>query len=125
MALRVSALLHCIALLTLGVLACAGGSMDYNTADPVADARAALEAGNFHLVAVKLGDSTVSPIDSAYEHVSINVEVGPDGPIRYLDLVEDPDAPRQPSRAQMSYMKRFNTEMFRMLEENARPPRRS
>ena len=106
-------------------LACGGPSMDYSAADPVADARAALKAGNFHLVAVRVGDSVVSPIDSAYESAEINVEVGPDGPTRYLDLVEDSNAPGVPSRAQIAYMKRFNTEMFRMLEENARPPRRN
>ncbi len=107
-------------------LACAGkASMDYSSADPIADARAAFARGNFHLVGVQVGDSVVSPIDSAYAHTQVNVTVGPDGPIRFLALVEDAGAPHGPSRAQLSYMKRFNTEMFRMLEENAHPHRRS
>ena len=99
--------------------------MDYAAADPIADARAALAKGDFHLVAVKLGDSVVSPIDSTYQSTQINVEVGPSGGMKYLALTEDSDQPGVPSRAQMSYMKRFNTEMFRLIEENARPPRRS
>jgi hypothetical protein len=113
--------------LVLGaVLAGAGGcSMDYEAADPVADARSALDKGDFHLVAVRVGDSVVSPIDSVYQNTSINVEVGPSGGMHYLKLVEDRDRPGVPSRAQMQYMQRFNTEMFRMIEENARPPRRS
>ena len=116
-----------VAVFVLGsALACAGGaSIDYAAADPVADARAALAKGDFHLVAVRLGDSVVSPIDSAYQNTSINVEVGPSGGMRYLKLIEDGDRPGVPSRAQMSYMQRFNTEMFRLIDDNARPPRRS
>ena len=113
-------------MLLLGmVLACAGEArMDYAGADPVADARAALAKGDFHLVGVRVRDSIVSPIDSVYQNTQINVEVGPSGGMRYLPLTHDPDQPGVPSRAQMSYMKRFNTEMFRVIEENARPPRR-
>jgi hypothetical protein len=117
---------HIVALFLLGMgLACAGGSaMNYAAADPIADARAALAKRDFYLVAVKLTDSIVSPIDSVYENTQINVEVGPSGGMRYLALAEDQDRPGVPSRAQMNYMKRFNTEMVRMIEAN-RPPRRS
>ena len=110
--------------LTLGsVVACAGGpSIDYAAADPVADARAALANHDFHLVAVRVGDSTISPIDSVYQKTSINIEVGPSGPLRYLKLVEDGDRPGAPSRAQLDYMQRFNSEMFRMIEENSGTP---
>ena len=99
--------------------------MDYSAADPIADARAALTNEDFHLVAVRVRDSVISPIDSVYQDTHVSVEVGPSGGMRYLPLTEDSDQPGVPSRAQMSYMKRFNTEMFRMIEENARPPRRS
>ena len=104
--------------------ACLGGrTVDYTSADPVNDARTAvLKKHEWHLLSIRVGDSVVTPVDSAYEHTEVNVATRE--PIRYVSVVADPEAPGVPGRAQLSYVKRYNTEMFRILEENARPPRR-
>jgi len=104
-------------------MACGGASINYSTDDPVADARAAFAKGDFHLLVIQVGDSGVTPVDSAYEHTSINVAAR--DPLRYVPLVSDPDAPGVPGRGQLAYVKRFNTEVFRLLEENAHSTRRA
>ena len=109
-------------LLALCFMACSS-SIDYSKADPKADARAALRNLDFHLLYIRVGDSVVMPIDSAYANTSINVSA--DDPIRYVKVVADAGAPGVPGQAQLRYVRTFNTEMFRLLEENARPPRRA
>jgi hypothetical protein len=102
-------------------LACARSSkIDYEHADPIADARRAfVDSGHFHTLAVRVGDSVISPSDTtAYKDPSYNVEVGPEGPIIYLPLQAAPTRPGWPSEAQLRYMNAYNTELFALLDTN-------
>src|SRR2546423_1303500 len=96
-------------------------SVDYQAADPVADARRALmDSGHFHILAVKVGDSLIAPRDtSVLQQRSYNVEVAPEGGIVFLRV--DPGRNRQgrPSEAQLRYITRYNTELFALLDTNA------
>ena len=98
--------------------------MDYRTADPIADARRALSQDDYRVVGVKLGDSVVAPVDSAVGHVEVNVQL-PNGPVRFLALEPAVGKPDRPSEAQLSYLTRYNTEIWTRLRDdfarNARP----
>ena len=98
--------------------------MDYRTADPIADARRAFAQDDYRVVGVKLGDSILAPVDSAVGHVEVNVEL-PNGPVRFVELDPQPGNSARPSEAQLSYLKRYNTEIWTRLREdlgrNARP----
>jgi hypothetical protein len=109
----------------LVVLACSrSGSIDYAAADPVADARRAfLDSGHFHVLAVKVGDSVISPWDgSALMETSYNVQVAPEGGVVFLALDPSPDRPDRPSEHQLAYISRYNTTLFALLDTNAMPP---
>lgn len=95
-------------------------TVDYGHANGVADARRAfMDSGHFHVLAVRVGDSVISPSDTtAYKQRSINIEVGPEGPIIYLPVASDPARPGWPSSAQLSYIKAYNTELFALLDTN-------
>ncbi len=90
---------------TLLTVACSSRTVrvDYRTADPVADARRALiDSGHFHLLAVKVGDSVVSPYDSAAVlETSYSVEVAPEGGVVFLPVDPSPDQPAWPSEGQL------------------------
>jgi hypothetical protein len=98
--------------------------MDYRTADPIADARRAFSQDDYRVVGVKLGDGVLAPVDSAVGHVEVNVQL-PNGPVRFLALEPAAGKPDQPSEAQLSYLKRYNTEIWTRLRDdfakNARP----
>ena len=102
-----------------------GPAIDYRSADPVTDARRAfIDSGHFHTLAVKVGDSVISPSDTAViKGHSYNVQVGPEGPIIYLPVQSAPDRPGWPSDEQLRYMNRYNTELFALLDTNAMLPR--
>lgn len=107
--------------LTAVAMACRhAAKVDYSHANGAADARRAfMDSGHFHVLAVRVGDSVISPSDTtAYKQRSINVEVGPEGPIVYLPVTSDPARPRWPSSAQLSYIKAYNTELFALLDTN-------
>ena len=110
---------------TFLAVACSAGSgrVDYRTADPVADARRALlDSGHFHLLAVKVGDSVISPYDSAaLMETSYNVEVAPEGGVVFLPVDPSPDRPEWPSAPQVAYINRYNTTLFALLDTNAMP----
>ena len=107
------------------LLGCGGASrMDYRTADPIGDARRAFSQDDYRVVGLKLGDSVIAPVDSAVGHVEVNVQL-PNGPVRFLALDPQPGAADRPSQAQLSYLKRYNTEIWTRLRDdfarNARP----
>jgi hypothetical protein len=95
--------------------------IDYVNADPVADARRALvDSGHFHMLAVRVGDSVINPVDSTVlNERSYNVQVAPEGAIVFLPV--DPAAGRRgwPSDAQLAYITRYNTAIFALLDTNA------
>jgi len=99
-------------------------SMDYRTADPIADARRAFSQDDYRVVGVKLRDSILAPVDSSVGHVEVNVQL-PNGPVRFLALDPQPANPDRPSEAQLSYVRRYNTEIWTRLRDdfarNARP----
>jgi hypothetical protein len=111
-----------LSLWLIGTTAACGRSseIDYEHADGVADARRALvDSGHFHTLAVRVGDSLISPSDTAaYRERSYNVEVGPEGPVVYLPVVADPSRPGWPSEAQLRYLNAYNTELFALLDTN-------
>lgn len=96
------------------------GTIDYRHADGAADARRALmDSGHFHVLAVRVGDSVISPSDTtAYKQRSVNVQAGPEDPVVYLPVSSDPSRPGWPSSTQISYMKAYNTELFALLDTN-------
>ena len=99
-------------------LGCSGASrMEYRTADPIADARRAFSQDDYRVVGIKLADSILAPVDSAVGHVEVNVQL-PNGPIRFLALDPRPGNTDQPSEAQLSYLKRYNTEMWTRLRDD-------
>ena len=129
MSLAVSQALRCTGatfVVALVASACRPRSptIDYRSADPVTDARrAVIDSGHFHTLAVKVGDSVISPSDTTVLRVhSYNVQVGPEGPIIYLPVQSAPNRPGWPSEDQLRYMKRYNTELFALLDTNAMPP---
>ncbi len=107
------------------VLGCGGASrMDYRNGDPIADARHAFAQDDYRVVGVKLGDSSVAPVDSAIGHVEVNVQL-PNGPVRFLALDPQSGHSDRPSGAQLSYLKRYNTEIWtRLRDDLARDARR-
>jgi hypothetical protein len=111
-----------LSILIAGIgLACARSSkIEYEHADPIADARRAfVDSGHFHTLAVRVGDSVISPSDTtAYRERSYNVEVGPEGPTIYLPLQAARTRPGWPSEAQLRYINAYNTELFALLDTN-------
>ena len=97
-----------------------GPKIDYEHANPALDARRAmLDSGHFHMVAVKVGDSVISPSDTtAYTQRSYNLAVGPEGPVVYLPVDNNPKRPGWPSDAQLRYITGYNTELFALLDTN-------
>ncbi len=110
---------------TLVASACGRGGprIDYRSADPIAAARRAfIDSGHFHLLAVKVGDSVLAPSDSSVlKEKTYNVQVGPEGPYVYL-RVESGARPNSPSDGQLRYIKRYNTELFTLLDTNFMNP---
>jgi hypothetical protein len=78
-----------------------------------------VDSNHFHVLAVKVGDSVISPSDTtAYTERSYNVEVGPDGPVVYLPIESSPSRPGWPSDAQLRYLNSYNTALFSLLDTN-------
>src|SRR5437879_3372193 len=98
-------------------------TMDYGTADPIADARQAFAQDDYRVLGVRVHDSVVTPIDSTLPHMEVNVQL-PNGPVRFLHIVPRFGASDQPSDEQLSYMKRYNTEMWRQMDDQFGRPRR-
>ena len=98
--------------------------MDYRTADPIADAKRAFSQDDYRVVGVKLGDTVLAPVDSSVGHVEVNVQL-PNGPVRFLALDPQPANPDRPSEAQLSYLKRYNTEIWTRLRTLREMPVRS
>jgi hypothetical protein len=95
-------------------------SIDYRSADPVGDARRAfIDSGHFHTLAIKVRDSVISPVDATVlKDSNYNVEVGPEGPVVYLPIESAGDRPGWPSDDQLRYIKRYNTELYALLDTN-------
>jgi hypothetical protein len=91
--------------------------IDYGTADPIADARRALlDSGHFHLLVIKVGDSLVGPKDTTVLlQRTYNVQVGPEGAFVIL-----PTAPVATREAQLRYIRRYNTQLYALLDTNAK-----
>ena len=109
----------------LGVFSCQRVvSMDYRSADPVADARRAFAQDDYRVLGVRVHDSVVSPIDTNLPPLAVNIQL-PNGPIRFLAIQTSPGAADRPSDDQLSYMKRYNTEIWTQLRalfaEHRRP----
>ena len=111
-----------VSLIAFFCLACGGDGprIDYVTADPIADARRAmLDSGHFHMLAVKVGDSVINPIDSGVlKDKSYSVEVAPEGPVVFLPVDPAPTRRGWPSDAQLAYITRYNTAIFALLDTN-------
>ena len=106
--------------LTSLTVACARPRIDYEHANGAVDAHhALLDSGHFHLLAVRVGDSVISPSDTtAYKDRQYNVEVGPEGPLVYLPVSSDLARPGWPSEAQLRYISAYNTALFALLDTN-------
>ena len=98
--------------------------MAYRGGDPAGEAhRALIDSGHFHLLAVKVGDSVIAPIDTTqYLERSYSVEVAPEGGIVFLPIDPNPHRPGWPSEAQLRYLTQYNTTLFALLDTNAMPP---
>jgi len=98
-------------------------TMNYGTADPVADARQAFAQDDYRVLGVRVHDTVLTPIDSTLPPMEVNVQL-PNGPVRFLNIAPRSGASDQPSDEQLSYMKRYNTEMWRQMGDQFGRPRR-
>ena len=98
-------------------------TIDYRSADPIADARHAFAQNDYRVLGVRVHDSVLTPIDSGLPTLEVNVQL-PQGPVRFLAIAPKPGVPELPADEQLTYIKRYNTEMYRQLGEESGRHRR-
>src|SRR5512144_471695 len=90
---------------------------DYQADDPVAEAACALvDSGDYRVLAIRWRDSLIVPIDSSLPRKPVNLERPPGGFYVFLKPERVRGNPDRPSQAQMSFMERYNTVIFTLLQ---------